>query len=181
MPRQTGEDVVPSTLVASFSVADFLLPEGYAAPRASAVLREASVVTEAGRLAWSRLGARVAHHRPYAGHGAVRDLDPVVLVPGFLAGDASLALMARALREQGHRTYRSHIRANVGCTVQAADASSSRGSRRSSPDGAAASGSSATASAGCSPAVSPYAVPTWSPASSPWAARCWRREPTTPR
>jgi pimeloyl-ACP methyl ester carboxylesterase len=126
VPRQTAEDVVPSILVASFSVADFLLPEGYTPPRASAVLREASVVTEAGRLAWSRLGARVAHHRPYAGHGAVRDLDPVVLVPGFMAGDASLALMARALRDQGHRTYRSHIRANVGCTVQAADALEAR-------------------------------------------------------
>ncbi len=101
-------------------VADFLLPEGFAAPHPGAVLREASVVTEAGRLAWSRLGARVAHHRPYAGHGAVRDLDPVVLVPGFMAGDASLALMARALRDQGHRTYRSHIHANVGCTLAAA-------------------------------------------------------------
>jgi pimeloyl-ACP methyl ester carboxylesterase len=53
-------------------------------------------------------------------------VDPVVLVPGFLAGDASLGLMARSLREQGHRTYRSHIRANVGCTVQAADQLESR-------------------------------------------------------
>lgn len=112
--------------MATFSVADFLLPEGYAAPRAAAVLREASVVTEAGRLAWSHLGRRVLTHRPYAGHGAGRDVDPVVLVPGFLAGDATLSLMARALREQGHRTYRSHIRANVGCTVQAADELESR-------------------------------------------------------
>jgi pimeloyl-ACP methyl ester carboxylesterase len=113
-------------LVATFSVADFLLPEGYAAPRAAAVLREASVVTEAGRLAWSQLGRRVLTHRPYAGQGAGRDVDPVVLVPGFLAGDATLSLMARALRELGHRTYRSHIRANVGCTVQAADELESR-------------------------------------------------------
>ncbi len=120
---------VPSILVATFvsryGVADFLLPEGFAAPRAAAVLREVSVVAEAGRLAWSRLGPAV-HHRPYAGQRAVRDLDPVVLVPGFLAGDATLALMARSLREQGHRTYRSHIRANVGCTVQAADLLESR-------------------------------------------------------
>jgi len=112
--------------VATYSVADFLLPEGYAAPRAASVLREASVVTEAGRLAWSRLGNRVLSHRPYAGHGVERDVDPVVLVPGFLAGDASLALMGRALREHGHRTYRSHIRANVGCTLQAAEELESR-------------------------------------------------------
>jgi len=112
--------------VATYSVADFLLPEGYAAPRAAAVLREASVVTEAGRLAWSRLGRRVPGYQPYAGHGVVRDVDPVVLVPGFLAGDASLALMARALREHGHRTYRAHIRANVGCTLQAAEQLESR-------------------------------------------------------
>ena len=44
----------------------------------------------------------------------------MILVPGFLAGDGSLALMSRALRAQGFRTYRSHIHANVGCTANAA-------------------------------------------------------------
>ena len=39
--------------------------------------------------------------------------------------------------------------------------------------------SSATAWAGCWPAASPYAGPTWSPGSSPSAARCWRPAPTT--
>lgn len=102
-------------------VADFLLPEGYAAPGRAAVLREASVVTEAGRLAWMRLGRRVSRRQAYAGEGIVRDLDPVVLVPGFMAGDASLALLSKALRERGHRTYRAHIRANVGCTLRAAE------------------------------------------------------------
>lgn len=106
--------------MASFSFADCLLPEGYAAPRTAAVLREASVVTEAGRLAWSRLGRRVSGpRRPYAGQTALRDVDPVVLVPGFMAGDASLAIMSHALRERGLRTYRAHIRANVGCTLAA--------------------------------------------------------------
>jgi pimeloyl-ACP methyl ester carboxylesterase len=89
------------------------------------VLREASLVTEAGRLAWSGLGARVGRrigrgHSPYAGRGVLRDGDPVVLVPGFMAGDASLIPLARALRERGHRTYRSRIHANVGCTAAAA-------------------------------------------------------------
>jgi pimeloyl-ACP methyl ester carboxylesterase len=99
--------------MATFPVADFLLPDGFAVPGRGAVLREARVLTEAGHLAWSRLG------RPGAGSPDRADARPVVLVPGFMAGDASLALLARALREQGHRTYRSGIHANVGCTVRA--------------------------------------------------------------
>jgi pimeloyl-ACP methyl ester carboxylesterase len=39
-----------------------------------------------------------------------------------MARDGSLALMARHLRGQGHRTYRSAIRANVGCTRDATEA-----------------------------------------------------------
>src|SRR3990170_986430 len=34
--------------------------------------------------------------------------------------DATLSFMARALRQQGFRTYRSHMHANVGCTLNAA-------------------------------------------------------------
>jgi pimeloyl-ACP methyl ester carboxylesterase len=41
----------------------------------------------------------------------------VLLVPGFLAGDGTLSTLSRSLRQEGFRTYRSHIRANVGCTV----------------------------------------------------------------
>ena len=43
-----------------------------------------------------------------------------MLVPGFLAGDGTLRLMAGVLRREGFRTYRSHIHANVGCTLNAA-------------------------------------------------------------
>jgi triacylglycerol lipase len=112
---------VPSILVAVLGVADFLLPEGFAAPGRRAVLRETLVVTEAGRLALSRLGRGVGlRHTPYVDRAGPRDLDPVVLVPGFLAGDGSLGMMARELRAEGHRTYRSLIRANVGCTQDAA-------------------------------------------------------------
>jgi pimeloyl-ACP methyl ester carboxylesterase len=41
---------------------------------------------------------------------------PVLLVPGFLAGDPSLTLMERWLRARGYRTCASQIRVNVDCT-----------------------------------------------------------------
>jgi pimeloyl-ACP methyl ester carboxylesterase len=105
--------------VATFAVADFLLPEGYAVPGRRAVLREAAVVNELGRLARSRLGEHVCGRR---GTSAGADPDvagPVLLVPGFMAGDATLSALARALRSRGHRTYRSGIHANVDCTARA--------------------------------------------------------------
>jgi triacylglycerol lipase len=43
------------------------------------------------------------------------DAAPVLLVPGFMAGDASLAVMRRWLRRRGHRVAMSGIRANVDC------------------------------------------------------------------
>ena len=46
--------------------------------------------------------------------------EPVLLVPGFMAGDDTLRAMSRTLRRRGFRTYRSHIHANVGCTLDAA-------------------------------------------------------------
>jgi pimeloyl-ACP methyl ester carboxylesterase len=44
---------------------------------------------------------------------------PVLLVPGFLAGDRTLGLMAQWLRSNGYRTRRAGIRANVGCSEEA--------------------------------------------------------------
>jgi pimeloyl-ACP methyl ester carboxylesterase len=41
---------------------------------------------------------------------------PVLLIPGFLAGDDSLAMMARWLKGSGHKPSRAAIRANVGCS-----------------------------------------------------------------
>ena len=98
----------------------FLLPEGFAAPGLAAVLREGSVVGEAGRhVVWAAGKRRSRRATPYAARATVRG-EPVVLVPGFLAGDASLSLMARSLRHRGHRTYRSLIGVNIGCTMTAA-------------------------------------------------------------
>jgi triacylglycerol lipase len=103
------------------TLAEFLLPTGFECPRPAAVLREGSAVLEAGRYAWRAAGERRARRgTPYASRAGGRYGDPVILVPGFLAGDGTLGLMARVLRAQGFRTYRSHIHANVGCTLNAA-------------------------------------------------------------
>ena len=107
--------------MSSHPLADFLLPAGFESPRVAAVLREGSAVTELGRYALRAAGERRARRStPYADRGVTRLGDPVILVPGFLAGDGSLAFMARTLRRHGVRTYRSHIHANIGCTLNAA-------------------------------------------------------------
>jgi pimeloyl-ACP methyl ester carboxylesterase len=107
--------------VRSTTLGDFLHPEGFERPLVSAVLREGSLVTEAGRYVMRSAGERRTRRgTPYAARAAAVAADPVVLVPGFLAGDGSLRFMASALRRQGFRTYRSHIHANVGCTLNAA-------------------------------------------------------------
>jgi triacylglycerol lipase len=46
---------------------------------------------------------------------------PVLLVPGFLAGDGTLATMAKWLRANGYWTRRAGIRANVGCSQDACE------------------------------------------------------------
>lgn len=102
----------------------FLCPPGYAGPRGlRAIAREGSAVTEAarfvGRGARDRLGRGL---RPTSRPAPDPDQAPVVLIPGFLAGDGSLTLMARHLRSRGHRTYRSAMHANVGCTQAATEA-----------------------------------------------------------
>ncbi len=99
----------------------FLQPDGFDRPAMHAVLREGRVVGETGRhLVWLAGERQRRRDLPYADRSPQRGADPVVLVPGFLAGDASLSLMARSLRRRGYRTYRSQIHANVGCTRAAA-------------------------------------------------------------
>lgn len=99
-------------------VADFLLPEGFAGPTGlRALAREGSVVREAVAC---RRHARAARAQlravPYVNRTASRlGGDPVLLVPGFLAGDYTLAAMSRRLRDLGYRTYRTGIVANAGC------------------------------------------------------------------
>jgi pimeloyl-ACP methyl ester carboxylesterase len=114
-PTRTWEADMASPL------GEFLCPPGYAGPSgARAIGREAGAVVEAARLFRRSAGERVRGRRtPYATLEAVRAVEPVVLVPGFMAGDATLKLMARHLRGAGYRTYRSTMHANVGCTQEA--------------------------------------------------------------
>ena len=101
------------------TLAPFLRPEGFTSPGLAAVLRETSMVTESGRyLLRTWADARSRRSRTPA-ETVPRADQPVVLVPGFMAGDGSLSLLSRRLRQEGYRTYRSQIHANVGCTVDA--------------------------------------------------------------
>lgn len=99
----------------------FLCPPGFRGPTGlRAIAGESSAVLEGARLVRRSAADRIAGRRtPYASLKAVRSVDPVVLVPGFMAGDSSLLLMARHLRKLGYRTYRSTMHANVGCTQEA--------------------------------------------------------------
>lgn len=99
----------------------FLCPPGYEGPRGlRAIAREGSAVVEGARLARRTAGDRLRRRgTPYASLTPVRSVEPVVLVPGFMAGDSSLMLMSRHLRKLGYRTYRSTMHANVGCTQEA--------------------------------------------------------------
>lgn len=99
----------------------FLCPPGYAGPTGlRAIARESSALVEGARLA-RRSVSDMATRRviPTARRPEDWASEPVVLVPGFMAGDSSLMLMSRFLRRAGYRTYGSMMHANVGCAQDA--------------------------------------------------------------
>lgn len=101
------------------SLAPFLAPEGYRQPGLLRLARELTVVPEGGRAALRAVAdRRDLLATPYAGRAPARATEPVLLVPGFLAGDWSLRVMAATLRRHGYRTYRSTIRTNVACMAE---------------------------------------------------------------
>src|ERR1700716_398684 len=51
---------------------------------------------------------------------------PVLLIPGFLAGDDSLGVMTQWLRRTGHHTRKAGIRSNIDCSALAAERLSER-------------------------------------------------------
>ena len=109
-------------------IADFLVPEGFAGPRGfRALAREGSVVREAVAYRRMATATRAATRSvPYARRTPPGSGGPVLLVPGFLAGDYTLGWMARHLRSLGHRTYRTGIVANVRCIEASGQALESR-------------------------------------------------------
>lgn len=101
----------------------FLCPPGYAGPTGLlAIARESSAMSEAARFLRRSAQDRLQRlSTPYAQRVPEHANEPVVLVPGFMAGDGSLGLMSRHLRSLGYRTYRSTMHANVGCTLEASE------------------------------------------------------------
>jgi triacylglycerol lipase len=71
----------------------------------------------------TRIGLEAAalHRSPvYRGLGlSGGERRPVLLIPGFLAGDASLGTMSNWLRRAGYCTHRTGIRANLDCSEEA--------------------------------------------------------------
>jgi len=73
-----------------------------------AIWREGRTAGEAASLLTSAL---------WRGQGVPRsDGQPVLLIPGFMAGDNSLALMTQWLRRMGYRAHSSGITSNVECS-----------------------------------------------------------------
>jgi pimeloyl-ACP methyl ester carboxylesterase len=71
-----------------------------------------------GLVAFER--AALMRSEVWNGDGVARgDGAPVMLIPGFLAGDMSLGLMAQWLGRIGYRPCRAGIRANVDCAARA--------------------------------------------------------------
>ncbi len=63
---------------------------------------------------WPELAGLFADGR-FRSPGRAPHRPPVLLIPGFMAGDASLSLLAGWLRRRGHRVRLSGIRINAGC------------------------------------------------------------------
>ena len=75
-----------------------------------------------GEMRWQAELARLLVDPVYWGDGVARGHgEPVVLIPGFLAGDASLSVMRGWLERMGYDARPSGIVANVDCSDRALD------------------------------------------------------------
>jgi triacylglycerol lipase len=79
---------------------------------------------------WQAELARLMLDPVYSGKGVPRGNGaPVMLIPGFLAGDSSMTVMAGWLKRMGHKPHRSGISLNVGCSDRCLDALEERAER----------------------------------------------------
>jgi pimeloyl-ACP methyl ester carboxylesterase len=76
---------------------------------------QALVASPWGELRYGAELAQLLASREFHGVERRPDAGPTLLIPGFMAGDASLTLMRQWLRRRGHRVLSSGIRTNVGC------------------------------------------------------------------
>ncbi len=79
----------------------------------------ASVAPIWGELRYGGELARLLSSREFLAVRRRADAAPVLLIPGFMAGDASLAVMRGWLKRRGHRVQMSGILANVDCAERA--------------------------------------------------------------
>ena len=92
-------------------------------PPAPAVPAERWWGNHVGEMRWQLELARLLVDPVYRGEDVPRgDGAPVVLIPGFLAGDASLAVMRGWLRRMGYEARGSGILSNVDCADRAVNA-----------------------------------------------------------
>jgi hypothetical protein len=83
---------------------------------AEATARGAPVAPLWGELRYGGELARLLGDREFRAVARRAEAQPVLLIPGFMAGDASLTGVLRQwLRRRGHRVRMSGMRANVGC------------------------------------------------------------------
>jgi triacylglycerol lipase len=72
-----------------------------------------------GELRYSRELARVLTRHGVRARRAPYYAPPVLLIPGFMAGDGSLRVLRAWLYRRGHRVWMSGMRANVDCAERA--------------------------------------------------------------
>jgi pimeloyl-ACP methyl ester carboxylesterase len=84
----------------------------------------------AAEFRWQAELARLLLDPVYTGKDVPRGNGaPVMLIPGFLAGDTSLGVLGGWLERMGHRPHRSGISLNVDCSDRALDALEERAER----------------------------------------------------
>jgi triacylglycerol lipase len=86
---------------------------------AQASFGEASVAPAWGELRYGAELARLLADRHLRSPQHHADAPPVMLIPGFMAGDSSLAVMRAWLRRRGHRVAMSGMIANIDCAGRA--------------------------------------------------------------